>query len=74
MDTPINSRTFVTHNGPEKGLGNRLAPDQEKQAKRLIIDGTPDPLKVDCALWTREAVMSLIKQESNYSAWHETSR
>ena len=49
--------------GREQGTGNRLTPDQEKQIKRLIIDKTPDQLKMDYALWTRKAVMELIKQE-----------
>jgi transposase len=50
--------------GPDKGTGKRLTTDQEKQIKRLIIDKTPDQLKMNYALWTRKAVMELIKQET----------
>ena len=49
--------------GPDKGTGNRLTSSQEKRVKGLIIDKTPDQLKMDYALWTRKAVMELIKQE-----------
>ncbi|MCG8487606.1 MAG: hypothetical protein MI756_09075 [Chromatiales bacterium] len=45
-------------------MGNRLTADQEKQIKRLIIDMTPDLLKMDYALWIRKAVMELIKQQT----------
>lgn len=50
--------------GPDKGTGNRLKPEQEKTIRRLIIDQTPDQLKLEYALWTRKAVMELIKQET----------
>ena len=30
---------------------------------KLICDKTPDQIKLDYALWTRKAVMELIKQE-----------
>ena len=50
--------------GPEKGTGNRLQPEQEKRIKHLMIDQTPDQLRLEYALWTRKAVMALIKQET----------
>ncbi|MDX1739318.1 MAG: IS630 family transposase [Alphaproteobacteria bacterium] len=54
----------VNHGGRKTGEGRHLAADQEKQIKRLIVDKTPDQLKMDYALWTRKAVMELIKQET----------
>lgn len=50
--------------GPDKGVGCHLTPDQEKQVKQMIVDHQPDQLKMDYALWTRKAVMELIKQET----------
>lgn len=50
--------------GPAKGSGNHLEPEQENRIKHLIIDKTPDQLKMEYALWTRKAVMELIKQET----------
>lgn len=54
----------VNHGGRKLGEGRHLTDEQERQIKRLIIDKTPDQLKMDYALWTRKAVMELIKQES----------
>jgi transposase len=42
--------------------GSRLAPHQAATAVRLISDRCPDQLKLPFALWTREAVQSLLAQ------------
>jgi transposase len=46
--------------GRKKGDGNLLTPTQEKTIRGLIIDQTPDQLKMAYALWTRQAVQELI--------------
>ena len=40
-----------------------LTPKQEKLIRRKIVDRRPEQLKLDFALWTREAVRQLILQE-----------
>jgi len=49
--------------GPETGTYRHLTPDQERELQKLIADKTPDQIKLDYALWTRKAVMELIKQK-----------
>lgn len=49
--------------GRPMGAGRILTTDQEKGIQKLIIDRTPDQLKMPYALWTRKAVMELIEQE-----------
>lgn len=39
-----------------------LTPDQEKQIQKDICEKRPEQLKMDFALWTREAVMKYIKE------------
>lgn len=46
--------------GRRVGSGRRLTSGQEQQIKGLIIDKTPDQLKMNYALWTRESVRELI--------------
>jgi transposase len=50
--------------GPELGVSRHLSPEQEKDLQQMICDKTPDQIKLDYALWTRKAVMELIKQET----------
>ena len=50
--------------GRETGTNRQFDPEQEKRIQRLIIDKTPDQIKLAYALWTRKAVMELIKQET----------
>lgn len=57
----------VNHGGRKTGEGRRLTAEQETKIQQLIIDKTPDQLKMDYALWTRKAVMELIKQETGKS-------
>lgn len=47
--------------GRQRGSGNKLTPEQEHEAQKLITDNMPDQLKMKYALWTRDAVRELIK-------------
>lgn len=49
--------------GRKKESGMRLSKQQQKQIQRIIVDQCPDQLKMDFALWTREAVRCLIEIE-----------
>jgi len=51
--------------GSKIGDRRHLTPDQEKRLQSLIVDKTPDQLKLAYVLWTRKAVMQLIEQELN---------
>jgi transposase len=44
-----------------KGSGRLLPPEEEQEVQRLIQDRTPDQLKMNYALWTRQAVSELIE-------------
>lgn len=50
--------------GRPVGSGRSLSTEQEAQIQKLLIDKTPDQLKLRYALWTREAVQQLIAQET----------
>lgn len=50
--------------GRPTGSGKRLSLEQENRIKHLIMDKTPDQLKLDYALWTRKAVMELVTQKT----------
>jgi transposase len=50
--------------GRAKGAFRHLLPEQEKHIKKIIVDKLPEQLKLDFALWTREAVLKIIKQET----------
>jgi transposase len=49
--------------GRREGACRRLNPEQEDQIQKLLIDKTPDQLKLPYALWTRESVKELIKAQ-----------
>lgn len=53
-----------TTQGRPVGAGRSLSAEQEAQIQKLLIDKTPDQLKLRYALWTREAVQQLIGQET----------
>jgi transposase len=46
--------------GRPVGLCRKLSAQQEAQVRKLILDKTPDQLRMDFALWNRMAVMQLI--------------
>ena len=50
--------------GHKAGYCRKLTPNQEKMLQQLIIDKTPDQLKMVYALWTRKAVMELIENKT----------
>ncbi len=47
--------------GRPQGSGRRLDEEQERKIRRLLVDKTPDQLKMRYALWTRESVQELVK-------------
>lgn len=49
--------------GRREGVCRRLNSEQESQIQKLLIDKTPDQLKLPYALWTRESVRELIKAQ-----------
>jgi transposase len=49
--------------GRPLGYGRTLTNAQEKEIQKAITDKYPDQLKLDFALWTREAVKLLIRQK-----------
>lgn len=49
--------------GRRTGQGGRLEAKQARRIQRLITDKLPEQLKLEFALWTRQAVADLIKQE-----------
>jgi len=51
--------------GRPKRSGKKLTDEQENNIIRQLIDKTPQQLQFKFALWTREAVRQLIKQETN---------
>jgi transposase len=48
--------------GRPKGACRSLSPEQERDVKRVIIDKTPEQLKMPFALWTRQAVQELMER------------
>ncbi len=54
----------IKKRGPKKGEGNLLSKSECDRIKRLITDKTPDQLKMDYALWTRQSVQQLIVEET----------
>lgn len=51
--------------GRKHGEQRNLTAEQEAVVKKLLVDKTPDQLKLQFALWTRDAVRLAIKQEFN---------
>jgi transposase len=49
--------------GTSEGAGRALSPEQEKLVRKAIRDSRPEQLKLDFALWNRNAVRELIPQE-----------
>lgn len=49
--------------GRQRGEQRKLTAEQESAIKKAITDKYPDQLKLPYALWTREAIKRLIKQQ-----------
>lgn len=49
--------------GRRHGAKRRLTAEQETAIKKLLVDKTPDQLKLPFALWTRDAVRLMIRQQ-----------
>lgn len=54
----------VGKSGRPPGTGRSLTPQEEKRIQRMIVDKDPEQLKMDFALWSRQAVGDLIRQET----------
>lgn len=48
--------------GRREGTDRFLTPEQEEEIQKVIVDKTPDQLKLSFALWSREAVRQLIEE------------
>lgn len=48
--------------GRRKGANRKLTVEQETAVQKLLVDKTPDQLKLPFALWTRDAVRLIIKR------------
>lgn len=48
--------------GRRHGEQRTLSAEQEEALQKLLVDKTPDQLKLPFALWTRDAVRSVVKQ------------
>lgn len=55
------SAVNVRPRGRPNGSGRRLTSEEEELIRRLICDKTPDQLRLDFALWNRQAVLQLIE-------------
>lgn len=49
--------------GKQIGTNRHLTLEQENHIKKLLVDKTPDQIKLNYVLWTRKAVKELILQE-----------
>jgi len=49
--------------GRRSGTKRRLTAEQETAVQKLLVDKTPDQLKLPFALWTRDAVRLAIRQQ-----------
>lgn len=49
--------------GRRHGAKRRLTAEQETAIQKLLVDKTPDQLKLPFALWTRDAVRLMIRQQ-----------
>lgn len=54
-------RTEAQEMGAPVGTSRTLTPEQERQVQKAICDSRPEQLKMDFALWTREAVRVYIR-------------
>ena len=49
--------------GRKPGTCTLLTKQQEKEIREIIIDKTPDQMKMSFALWTRQAICDLVKRK-----------
>jgi transposase len=49
--------------GRRHGVKRILTADQETAVQKLLVDKTPDQLKLPFALWTRDAVRMVIREK-----------
>jgi transposase len=54
----------VNRGGRKVGDARSLSTVDEKRIRQMIVDKSPDQLKLAYALWTRKAVRELIKSEA----------
>lgn len=53
----------LTPRGRRTGDSRKLTADQETEIRKLLVDKTPDQLKLQFALWSRDAIRLAIKQQ-----------
>ena len=58
-----NKALKLKHPGPAKGSNCLLGVKEEKEIQKLIIDKTPDQLKLPFVLWDRKAVKELVHRQ-----------
>lgn len=51
--------------GRKVGSGRKLSPEQEKEVRRILIEKSPDQLRMSYFLWTRAAVVEYIYRKYN---------
>ena len=51
--------------GHDEGIGRLLSAKQEKEIRDMIIDKMPEQLKLPFGLWTRKAIVELVKRQYN---------
>jgi len=51
--------------GHDEGIGRLLSVKQEKEIQNMIIDKMPEQYKLPFGLWTRKAIVELIKRQYN---------
>jgi transposase len=57
----------VKSSGRPAGSGRSLTREEEQEIQAMIVDRHPEQLKLDFALWTRDAVRQLIAQQLGLS-------
>lgn len=61
-----NSALHPSKRGRKEGEKRRLSDEQENEVLRLIAEKTPDQIKLPFALWTRRAVMELVRRRYGF--------
>lgn len=49
--------------GRKLGEKRQLTPEQEKEIRKILIDKSPDQMKLSFMLWTRAAVCQLVQEK-----------